>query len=134
MRLSDWEERFSHYIESVFDKDFVWGEHDCALSFINAARAITGEDRAPEFRGKYSTELGSIRALKRIGAGDLESTLDEKFPVIPASMAQRGDGIWDGAAVGICMGSYALFVGQSDERQGMFRVPRSDWVKAWRVE
>lgn len=132
-KLPDWEQRLSEYIESVRDTPFVWGEHDCCTNFFDAALAMTGTDLWHDFRGRYSTELGAFRALKRYGNGDIEPTLDARCEAIPVGFAQRGDGIWNGESVGICMGSYALFLAAPDSDEGMVRVPRSEWVKGWRA-
>lgn len=129
-RRSTWEAELSAYIASVRDLPMAWGSHDCGLFFAGACLAMTGFDPGEPFRGKYSTELGAAKALKKFGSGDLESTLDGLFDVVPAGFARRGDGIWNGESVGVCMGAYALFVATEG---GLARIPRADWVKAWRV-
>lgn len=132
-RYSTWEADLSAYIASVRDLPLTWGSHDCGLFFAGAVLAMTGFDPGEPFRGKYTTELGAAKTLMKFGAGDLEKTLDGLFEPIPAGFAQRGDGVWNGESVGVSMGAYALFVGQEGERQGLVRVSRAEWVKAWRV-
>lgn len=135
MRLPDWEDRFIEYIASVKDKAFVWGEHDCGMNFLNCCEAITGDDPCPDWRGSYTTELGMVRAVKKRGYDTVDALLDSRFESIPIGLIRRGDGVWNGEAIGICMGSYALFVGQEgDGPDGLIRVPRSEWLKGWRVE
>lgn len=129
MRLSDWESRLSSYIASKRHEPFAYGRNDCCYFCFGAVEAITGEDRMSEFRGKYRTLAGSLRALRDIGAGDLESTMDAKFPEIPVSSSQRGDIAFYDGALGVVDGSFAWFV--SDD--GLERVPRSYWVKCWGV-
>lgn len=133
IRLSTWEADLSAYIASVRNLPFVYGKHDCGLFAAGAVVAMTGEDPAAEFRGKYSSEIGIAKALKKIGAGDLETTLDTMFETRPVGLLRRGDLAWNGDSVGVCMGGYALFVGQEGEREGLIRVERSDWLKGWRV-
>jgi hypothetical protein len=128
-RLSDWEARLHDYLTSMANAKHVYGVSDCALFSSGAVMAMTEYDPAAEFRGKYKTELGAARALRNIGEGDLESTFDAKLPEIEAAFAQRGDLIWDGENVGICFGAFAFFIGQD----GIERVPRTSFVKAWRV-
>ena len=137
-RRSTWEADLSAYISSVRSRSFAFGEHDCGLFAAGAVLAMTGDDPGAPFRGQYSTELGCAKALKRFGAGDLKSTLDALFDDRPIGRLQRGDLVWNGEAVGVCMGDYALFVGHhpvddGSELHGLIRVPRADWVGGWRV-
>jgi hypothetical protein len=89
----------------------------------------TGVDNAAAFRGAYSTELGAAKALRRIGAGDIESTFDSFYPERPIGFARRGDLVFNGEAVGVCIGAVAVFL--SDD--GYSHVPRAQWQKVWAV-
>lgn len=129
-RLSDWEARLGTYIESKRNEPFAYGVNDCCYFCFGAIEAITGQDCMLEFRGKYSNEFGSLRALKEIGQGDLESTMDSKFPEISIAHAGRGDIAFFDGAIGVVMGSFAWFV--SDD--GLIRVPRSMWDKCWGID
>lgn len=130
-RLSDWEQRLSDYIIDNRDRVFDWGKHDCCTNYFDAVEAMSGQDLWHFMRGKYSTELGAFRALKRHADGDIESTFDRLMNPVATGFLQRGDAVWNGESVGICMGAYALFLGEPDSGDGMVRVPRSDWVKGW---
>ena len=138
-RHSTWEADLAAYIAANRDEPFEWGRLDCALFFAGACLAMTGFDPGEPFRGKYTTELGAAKALKKFGAGDLESTLDGLFDVIEPGFVQRGDGVWDGERVGVSMGAHALMIGEErDEegnvvRSGLIRIPRTQWLKGWRV-
>lgn len=138
-RRSTWEADLSAYIASVRDDRFEWGRLDCGLFFAGAVLAMTGCDPGEPFRGKYSTDMGAAKALKRFGAGDLESTLNSLFDACPVGKLQRGDGVWNGEAVGVCMGAYALFVGRAETTdgaevsEGLIRIPRAEWAGGWRV-
>ena len=80
------------FLQSRRDQPFVWGENDCCLFVADGIKVFTGIDHASEFRGQYSSELGAAKALKRLGAGDLTSTLTAKFgSPIPPLHAMRGD-------------------------------------------
>lgn len=133
IRRSTWEADLSAYIASVRALPYAYGEHDCGLFVAGAVLAMTGEDPGAPFRGQYSTDLGAAKALKKFGAGDLRSTLDRHFHPRPIGRLQRGDLVWDGNAVGVCMGSYALFVGEEGEREGLVRIERTSWAGGWRV-
>lgn len=128
-RLSTWEEMLSQYIESKRFEPFEYGKNDCCIFISGAVQAMTGVDPMEEFRGQYDSLLTSAKVLKSIGAGDLESTLDGKFPVVPVGKAQRGDLAFFDDSVGLIAGSFAWFV--SDD--GLERVPRSLWSKSWSV-
>lgn len=137
-RRGDWERALAAYIAECEARPYAWGEHDCAMFAAGAVIAMTGADPVPEFRGRYSTAAGSIRALKRYGAGTLEATMDAKFAECPVGFARRGDLAWHEGSVGVVAGPFALFVGAIDdgetEQAGLIRVPRAAWQKAWRVE
>lgn len=108
---------------------FEYGVNDCCLFAAGAVEAITGENPIPEFIGKYNSLKTSIRALREIGAGDLEKTMDSKFTVIPIGHGQTGDLAFHDNSVGVIIDADALFV--SDE--GPVRISRDQWSKAWSV-
>jgi hypothetical protein len=132
-RASDWETRLHDYLASMANAKHVYGETDCALFASGAVLAMTDYDPAAEFRGKYKTELGAARVLRKIGNGDLESTFDAKFPEMGVAFARRGDIVWDGQNAGICFGAFGFFMGAEDIDDGLVRLPRAAFVKAWRV-
>lgn len=129
MRLSTWEHHLAEYIASKRHQPFEYGTNDCANFVGGAVQAMTGQDPMPEFRDKYNNEFGSLRVLKEIGEGDLESTIDARFNQIDIALAQRGDIAFFDGSIGVVMGTFAWFV--SDD--GLERVPRSMWDKAWSV-
>lgn len=126
----DWEARLSEYIEAHRDAAFAYGRNDCCTFSMGALEAMTGVDHMAEFRGHYSSELGSLRALKRIGAGDLEKTADSKFTPVPIARAQRGDLAFFAGCLGVVMGDFAWFMAED----GLEKVPRRLWDKAWAVK
>lgn len=129
MRISTWENALVNYIIIKRDEPFEYGVNDCCLFAAGAVEAITGEDPMSEFRGKYDSLKGSIKAIKEIGAGTLEETLDGKFAEVSIGYAQRGDLAFFNDSVGVVMGSFAYFV--SDD--GLERINRSLWDKCWGV-
>jgi hypothetical protein len=139
-RHVDWEARLAAYLEPLRAVPFAWGTHDCCTFAAGAVEAMTGEDPMPEFRGRYTTALGSARALKTYGAGSLEATLDSKFVRISASLAQRGDVLMTAGGLGIAFGPFAIAVGtelsaDAETRAGLVRIARAQWADpiAWRV-
>jgi len=78
-KLNDWKFRLSTFLTESASKPFEWGENDCALFMADAVKAQTGCDIAQDYRGKYKTEIGSKKALKKYGAGTLKQTVEATF-------------------------------------------------------
>ncbi len=132
-RLPDWEDRLHAFIAANMARPFQWGEWDCALFATACAAELTGEDRAAAFRGAYDTREGAALALREIGKGTLIKTLDSLFPRKPFGLAVRGDLVMAATAVGVCDGAWAWFVGETEQGEGLVRIPRREWVRAWGV-
>lgn len=130
-RYNDWENRLAAYLDSVRHAEYRYGEHDCALHAANAVLAMTGEDFAADVRGHYRSVAGSVRALRKYGAGDLALTVTAKLgePIAPA-LARRGDVVMNDGSTGICMGDFGYFVAID---AGLVRIARKDWQRAWRI-
>jgi hypothetical protein len=45
---------------------FAWGQRDCGTAAGLIVLAATGVDPCAAFRGRYSTELGCVRALRKL--------------------------------------------------------------------
>ena len=129
IRHSTWEESLSNYLASKLHEPFAYGSNDCCMFAAGAVEAMTGIDPMAEFHGHYADLRSSIKALKEIGAGDLEATIDGKFPEVAIGYAQRGDLAFFDGSLGVVGGSFAWFA--SDD--GLERVPRSMWDKTWSV-
>lgn len=133
-RHPQWERRLASFIEENADRPHSYGRFDCIMFPLGAAQAITGIDKAKRHRGKYEGQTGALRYLKKLGFETPEQALDSILTPKSASFAQRGDVVLakDGIPA-VCMGGYALSAGQEGDREGLVRVPREDWVKAWEV-
>jgi hypothetical protein len=132
-RLADWEQRLHDYIAALEGRAFEWGVLDCALFAAGAVEAQTGVDPAAAYRGQYSTATGSVRVLRRLGAGTLEATFDAAFEREPVGYARRGDLVMVDGIAGVCLGGVALFVGDVDGAPGWVRHDRAAWSAAWRI-
>ncbi|MFS0771031.1 DUF6950 family protein [Sphingomonas sp. 1P08PE] len=133
IRLPDWEQRLHDYLAGLEGAEFVWGKMDCALFAAGAVEAMTGEDPAAAYRGKYRSVAGSVRALKTYGAGTLAATIDAGFEEREVGFARRGDLVMVDGMVGVCIGPDALFIGEEDGAPGLIRFGRERWAKAWSV-
>lgn len=133
-RHPQWEQRLAEFAARHRSKAFKWGSVDCMIFAANAVKAVTGKDYARGHRGKYKSPLGAAKHLKGLGYTSpeamLDALLDEKIP----AFAQRGDIVLakDGIPA-VCMGAFAISIGGDENVEGLIKIPRSHWVKAWGV-
>jgi len=132
MRKGDWETALSDYLAGA--GEYSYGSNDCMLFCAGAVKAQTGQDFARGHRRKYKSAIGAGRYLLSLGfdcpADMIASLLEEK----PVAFAQRGDIVLirDDAGQeipGVCYGEIALILVED----GLGRVPRDRWLKAWAV-
>ncbi len=125
-RFPDWHDRLCTFLDTVAEKPFKWGEHDCALFGANAVLRMTGVDIAEEFRGKYDSHATSLIALREYGAGTLLKTMKSKLASTSVHLAKRGDLVMkDRRTVGVCVGAYSWFVAQVGDGEGLIALPTS---------
>lgn len=133
-RLSDWEPRLVAYIASALSLPHAYGSHDCLLHCAAAVNALTGKDLARGHRGKYRSAASAAVYLKSLGFDSPAAMIDSLLPEKSVSMAGRGDIVLDSDGIpGVVIGGDALMVGMGEGAEGLVRVPRSDWAKAWAV-
>lgn len=131
-RLPDWEQRLLDYLGEVFDTPYAYGRHDCLIHCGRVVEAVTGADHYSAFIGRYRTESGAARVMRHLGGRNPEEVLDKLFPERSLAFAQRGDLVLTPDGIpGVAMGDHALIVGSNGEREGLVRVPRAAWTKAW---
>lgn len=133
MRLPHWELKFKEVIEEARNKPFVYGQHDCATFALDVRRAITGKDDISGWRGTYSSATGAAKVLRRLDLPSMEAVANRFCgEVLPSPLfAQRGDIVQaDNEALGVCLGSHAVFV----SAEGLDPRPLCSCVKAWRVD
>ncbi|TPK19188.1 hypothetical protein [Mesorhizobium sp. B2-5-12] len=92
-RLPDWDRRLARLVSSITDAPGVWGESDCLLTAAAGIEAITGEDIMAPWRGRYTTEVGAARLMRKEGCENVEDVLGKFFglPTIGRLLARRGD-------------------------------------------
>lgn len=90
-RLPDWDRRLTCLVSSMEDAPSVWGLTDCLLTALDAVVAVTGFDPAADIRGRYKTEAGAARILRKRGLVDVEDALASLFEPIGRLSARRGD-------------------------------------------
>ena len=90
MRQQNWAIALQNQISEFNEKPFAWGTHDCFTFAADCVLAMTGEDKMAKRRGKYKTELGANKMLKKIGGVEKAITSELGEPIDP-KLAQRGD-------------------------------------------
>ena len=132
MRVDGWEGRLAAEVEAARSRPFVWGQHDCAIWAFDVRRALTGEDAAAAWRGRYRCALGARRVLRRVlGARDHAGAATGILgaPLASPLLAQRGDIVLAGDAFGVCVGADAAFLAPG----GLTLRRITEIEMAWRV-
>lgn len=99
-RRHDWPEAVVSFIDSRRPAPFEWGVNDCALFPADAWQVMTGVDLAARFRGRYKSERGALRLMRKAG-GMREFVLRAGLIEKPKGFSQRYDvvlvktGDWD---------------------------------------
>jgi hypothetical protein len=139
IRFPDWPERLAAFLRESADEPFVWGVNDCALRACDAVRAMTGTDIAARLRGRYKTQLGAARVMRRL-AGDLEAVAQQvayEFAIreVTPSFARRGDLLLLDTPLGPSLGIVAMngHTAEFKVNDGLLRVPVSTCRRAWRI-
>jgi len=140
-RMMGWQARLVSYMTDCHTRPFSYGTHDCALFAAGAVAAMTGHDPAAEWRGRYTTQQGGFRVLRRAGFRDHIELVAAQFPEIPVAQALPGDlaaidaegnpepGPALGPALGVVQGA-AIYVLKPD---GLGLMPRNAATRAFRV-
>lgn len=135
MRLQGWESRLAELVERARARPYVLGEHDCFRFACGAVQALTGEDRWPEFAGKYSTRRGALALLATYGRSFEEAfTWFFRSPAVEPAWARRGDVLafatLDGEKhLGVCLGATTAGLGEG----GLLFVRTMGCSCAWRI-
>lgn len=128
-------------IDEFLFRTFTWGNCDCAHLVTAHLGKLDRTTRLSE-AGKYSTELGARRAMKRLGAASLEDFLDQMgFERIPVASAVAGDVIGlpggteehEWTALGVHIGDRILAFADSGSGVRCEWGPISVCTVAWRV-
>lgn len=133
-RLPDWNARLAAVVEAARGRPFAYGRHDCALFAADAVEAMTGEDPAAAFRGRYGTAFEGCAALRKAGFADHVEAVAAQFAEIPAARARPGDlaAVRNEAgelALGVVQGAW-VYVARPE---GVGLVSKLDAERAFRV-
>ena len=112
---------------------FVWGESDCAILFSEAVEALTGFNPIAD-GGTYTTRIGALRGLKKLGFDSVFDLVAARFPEIPPAHAMRGDlGFADGFDPLLSPAVIDGSVAHSKSESGYVIVPRGHILRAFAV-
>jgi hypothetical protein len=136
-RKPGWEKLMAAAVEERRKKPFDW-TRDCAMTAADILLAYTGVDFAAEFRGAYSSALGSRRMTAGF-LGGLDGLVEEVcrkhgLPEVSVSHAMRGDVAYfevdpQFPCVGIINGAEAIVPGEA----GLRGLKTKTAKRIWRV-
>jgi len=146
IRVKNWESRLESYLLENRKRPFKYGSWDCALFVCGAIEAMTGNDPAAWFRGRY-TSRAEARELMREKTGTanfyhfFESMAAEfHMPEVAMTLAHRGDMVLveTGGACSLGIvgldGQRIILAGETRAGvQGLGFVGLDRGVRAWRV-
>lgn len=141
-RFPDWPERLAVFIRDRESLPFNWVTHNCALVACDSVLEMTGTDLAEAFRGKFTTKFGAIRAVLDYCGGGLEELADKisrehEIPEINPNLAQRGDVLLVKQMIpdvsDVALAIMGMNAALATSPAGLTRMPRSSWLRAWRI-
>lgn len=132
-RHKDWEQSLFAVVGVLSTRPFEWGKNDCVTFAADCVEAQTGEDIIADFRGRYTTELGAVRAMIKAGSRDMGDLVAMRLEETHVRKLQRGD-------IVVCAGEFGDFcavvmgataVGPTPE--GLRHIPIGQAKRAYKV-
>lgn len=92
-RLPGWDRRLARAVSQIGTTPGIWGESDCLMTAAAGIEAVTGTDIMAPWRGRYKSESGAARLMRKEGCKTVEDVFRDFFglPEVGRLMAQRGD-------------------------------------------
>jgi hypothetical protein len=130
MRPAGWERRLNEILNDARAQPYELGSHDCFRVACRVLEALTGEDRWPEFQGRYTNKRDALKLIAQYGSNFI-SAFEWFFRSSSVSVreARRGDLV----AIKTEDGESHLGVVTLDGSQGLVYLPVSSCVCAWRI-
>jgi hypothetical protein len=137
MRTPGWRDALRELVTARAHTPFSWGSQDCMLFAADCRLAVTGEDLASPFRGRYRDRKSALCLIKKFGGSDLEAAclklLGEPNPEGQIS-AMNGDTVLveqvpTGKALGVFADEVAVIAGEF----GLVELPRQSIISVWRA-
>lgn len=131
MRHENWPDLLADRLKAWRDVPFVWGQTDCVSFVVDVVNAISDANVIVRRRGEYKTEREALRQIRSFGA-DLAELVTLRFGASRhPNYAQRGDVVMSAGNLGICDGSFGLFM---TEVAGLTHISIADCLCCWKVE
>ena len=90
-RHPEFRTRLINYLAEAEGRPFEYGVNDCALFAAGAIEAMTGENPAAGWIGKYKTEEGAAKALLKAGFKSVGEVVASLFEEVDPRSARVGD-------------------------------------------
>lgn len=109
---------------------FIWGETDCVMAVANYVLALTGNDPAATWRGRYHDEAGAralydlhggVQGIVRFGLRGIG--IHEGLPAYGRPVVCR---VGDHEVAGLCLGPRVAFMAERGVVEG-----RAEVLAAW---
>ena len=146
-RLDNWQNELSSFIEEKRHVAFDFATWNCMFFVLGGIEAVTGIDYAAAYKGKFKTEKGAARLLRRIdNVANSKEFLEKHFgEAKPIAFARHGDIVLVnpdeaglqlptdielfGVVPGLCYGSVSYFLGEFGLVQvDTLRLGQTIWV------
>lgn len=135
-RQKNWRNRLHEVVEARRRVPFSFESgFDCAIFVADCIAAMTGEDPAADFRGRYSSDIGAMRVIRNAGFANIADLVSSRLDEIAPVRAQVGDVAFIpdessfGGALGIVIGEQVACL----HVDGIGSVPRNLMTRAFRV-
>jgi hypothetical protein len=137
MRPAGWESRLNDILNDARTQPYELGVHDCFRVTCRVVEALTGEDRWPEFSGRYKNKREALKLIAEYGSSFI-SAFDWFFRGSNVSVkeARRGDIV----AIRTEDGEHHLGTVTLDgtkaallASEGLVYLPVSSCLCAWRI-
>lgn len=140
-RYEGWEFRLAEFVKAASERPFQYGSFDCCSMPCEAASKITGVDPWAHSRGRYKTERGAARVIRRAGGFiQMVEKIMSDYPEAPISFARRGDILLvvdaeivesgSDAMLALCLGHDMGYVSRD---RGFRLLPFNRASRAWRI-
>ena len=111
-RVKGWEQALFRFTCEAMTRPHTWGETDCVMFAADCVKAMTGEDPAANYRGKYDSREGAARVIARAGFDNLGDMIAAHLEEIEPSRVSRGDIIFsagpDGDFLAVVQGATSV--------------------------
>lgn len=137
------EQHLNEFLIERMHTPFAWGANDCAIFAADAILVMTGVDVAEDFRGRYTTDTGAVRSIKKVTGGstiadaaiycaEKHGLTEYQYPL----MAKRGDLVLvknrDGSEIAAIVSLNGRHV-VSPGDEGLVRFSIMDVTRAWSI-